>query len=146
LNWFVEIMCAAKGIRPHAGGYARPVTERDDDVRAFLVERHPEQAELALWLRAVVRGAEPDLSERVYRGWDGVGFRHPDAGYVCAIYPKPDGVRLWFEHGAALRDPERLLEGDGRGRFIALIDRAAVPAETLARYVTEAGAPRLLRA
>jgi hypothetical protein len=26
------------------------------------------------------RHDEPDLTERVYRGWDGIGFRHPDAG------------------------------------------------------------------
>jgi hypothetical protein len=114
-----------------------------DEVRAFLDERHPEQAALALWVREIVLRAEPDLTERVYRGWDGIGFRHPDAGYVCAIYPQPDGVRLWFEHGAALPDPESLLQGDGRGRYIPLADTRSVPAETLERYVTQAVAQRL---
>jgi hypothetical protein len=127
---------------PRPPGYARAVS---DDVRAFLDERHPEQAELALWLREILLRAEPDLSERVYRGWDGIGFRHPDAGYVCAIYPQPDGVRLWFEHGAAMPDPESLLQGDGRGRYISVADTHGVPANTLARYVTEAIAQRLFR-
>jgi hypothetical protein len=116
-----------------------------DEVRAFLHERHSEQAALALWVREIVLRAEPDLTEHVYRGWDGIGFRHPDAGYVCAIYPQADGVRLWFEHGAALPDPDALLCGDGRGRYIALSSVDTVPADTLARYVTEAVAQRLFR-
>jgi hypothetical protein len=118
------------------------VPERVNDARSFLAERHPEQAELAVWLRAIVRRAEPDLSERVYVGWDGIGFRHPDAGYVCAMYPEPDGVRLWVEHGLALSDPEALPHGDGRGRYITLAIAYSVSAETLARYVTEAVAER----
>ena len=41
--------------------------------REFLAERHAAVLELALWVRELVLGAEPDLSERVYRGWDGIG-------------------------------------------------------------------------
>ena len=40
----------------------------------FLAERYPEALELALWVREVMLAAEPDLSERVYNGWDGIGF------------------------------------------------------------------------
>ena len=56
---------------------------------------------------------DPDLTERVYLGWDGIGFRHPDGGYVCAIYPRGGEVRLLFEHGARLEDRAGLLEGHG---------------------------------
>src|SRR5215204_6252688 len=75
LNWFVEIMCAAKGIRRACRGYARAVSEQ------------------------------------------------------AAIYPQPDGVRLWLEHGSSLPDPHRLLEGEGRGRYIAVASADSVPAE-----------------
>ena len=92
----------------------------------FLTARHPDAAKIALHLRDVVRDAEPDFEERVYDGWDGVGFRHPDAGFVCAIYPQADHVRLLFEHGRALQDPDGLLEGDGRQtRYVSV--RAADP-------------------
>ncbi len=84
----------------------------DDPVRAFLAERHPALLDLALWTRALVREAEPALAERVQRGWDGVGFHHPDAGYVCGIFPRREEVRLLFEHGARLADP--LLTGTTR--------------------------------
>jgi hypothetical protein len=58
------------------------------DVRDFLRDSHPGLAGLALWVREAVLAGEADLTERVYHGWDGIGFRHPDAGYVCAIYPR----------------------------------------------------------
>jgi hypothetical protein len=102
-----------------------------EDVQAFLVGSHPDLADLVLWVRELVLTSEPDLTERVYRGWDGIGFRHPAAGYVCAIYPREQDqeVRLLFEHGARLDDPERLLDGVGtQTRFI----RVREPGDLLA--------------
>jgi hypothetical protein len=114
--------------------------------RDFLAERHADVLELALWVRAVVVAAEPDLTERVYRGWDGIGFRHPEAGYVCAIFPQPDHVRLLFEHGVRLTDPDGLLEGAGtqtRHVTIRSADEQAVP--RLSELVRDAVAERLFR-
>jgi hypothetical protein len=79
-------------------------------------------ADPALWVREAVLAGEPDLTERVYRGWHGIGFWYPDAGYVRTIYPREQeqAVRLLFEHGVRLDDPEGLLEGAGtQTRFSA---------------------------
>ena len=112
----------------------------------FLTERHPEACERALWVRDAVLAAEPNLSERVYGGWDGIGFRHPEAGYICAIYPRESEVRLLFEHGTRLDDPEELLEGEGtQTRCVtvnAVDDRLA---GTLGHLVRDAVAQRLFR-
>jgi hypothetical protein len=80
------------------------------DVRDFLRDSHPGLADLALWVREAVLAGEADLTERVYHGWDGIGFRHPDAGYVCAIYPREQEqeVRLlfaWTTPRACSREP-----------------------------------------
>jgi hypothetical protein len=118
------------------------------DVHDFLAESHPGLADLALWVREAVLAGEPDLSERVYRGWDGIGFRHPDAGYVCAVYPREREreVRLLFEHGVRLDDPERLLEGAGtQTRFIRVRERDDGLAAGIGRYVRAAVAERLFR-
>jgi hypothetical protein len=116
------------------------------DVHDFLVESHPHLADPALWVRAAVLASEPDLTERVYRGWDGIGFRHPDAGYLCAIYPREQEqeVRLLFEHGARLKDDERLLEGAGsQTRFIRVREGNDPLAAAIGRYVRAAVAQRL---
>ena len=118
-----------------------------DAAKEFLRNRHPEALDLALWLRATVHAAEPNLTERVYLGWDGIGFRHPDAGYLCAIYPQPDGhVRLLFEHGIRLDDRDALLEGDGtQTRYVTIRDPSDELAAAIGRYVEDAVAERLFR-
>jgi hypothetical protein len=90
-----------------------------------------------------VLASDPDLSEKGYPGWRGVGYRHPDAGYVCGIFPQPGGeLRLLFEHGAALADPEGLLQGSGTQTRYLVVDR--VDEKLVARYVQQAIAQRLL--
>jgi hypothetical protein len=69
--------------------------------------------ELTLRLRDVIRSILPEARERVYLGWRGLGFHHPDAGYLCALFPGADQVRIGFERGHLLHDPDGLLEGDG---------------------------------
>ncbi|MHA7264438.1 hypothetical protein ACX80W_14665 [Arthrobacter sp. TMN-37] len=85
-----------------------------DTSAAYLQEHHPDAAELALWVRGVLLEAAPGLEERVYRGWQAIGFVDSLAGYVCGLFPRPEGLLLTFEHGAKLPDPESLLIGVGR--------------------------------
>jgi hypothetical protein len=116
------------------------------DAHEFLRARHPRERELALWVRALVLDAEPELVEHVYPGWDGIGFRHPDAGYVCAIYPRQGEVRLLFEHGTRLDDPEGLLEGEGsQTRHVTLRAADERLREPLTALVHDAVAERLFR-
>ena len=117
-----------------------------NEVTAYLRTEHSAQAELALWTRQAVLTADPDLTERVYRGWRGVGFRHPEGGYVCAIYPRSEWVVLLFEHGASMRDPEAILLGDGsQTRFIRVSERSPELRERIVAYVQLAVAQQLLR-
>ncbi|GMQ84618.1 MAG: hypothetical protein BMS9Abin07_0182 [Acidimicrobiia bacterium] len=73
-------------------------------------------------LRAVVRSGLPLATEKVNSGWHGLGYHHPDAGYVAGIFPKDESVKLGFEHGVELPDPEALLDGDGRQMRYVVID------------------------
>ena len=79
-----------------------------------LLEEHTAAVvDLVMELRNLIRSAMPDAAERVYPGWHGVGFHHPDAGYVCAIFPGEDHVRVGFEHGHLLPDPHGLFDSGG---------------------------------
>ena len=117
----------------------------DDEAAVYLREEHPAAADLAIWTRDAVRAADPDLTERVYRGWRGVGFRHPEAGYVCGVFPKNDRVELLFEHGAELADPDDVLEGTGTQTRVIVVHNEDEPlARTISAYVQQAIAQRLL--
>ena len=54
-------------------GCAMPVHK---DVHDFLMASHPGLADLALWVREAVLAGEPELTERVYLGWDGQVLAH----------------------------------------------------------------------
>ncbi|MDH4119605.1 MAG: hypothetical protein OEX04_12760 [Acidimicrobiia bacterium] len=85
-----------------------------DEFAELVSSYDPEVADTALTLRERIRGRYPMFEERVYQGWRGVGFHHPDAGYVCAIFPRSQIVYLSFERGARLPDPDGRLVGRGR--------------------------------
>ncbi|WP_433613856.1 DUF1801 domain-containing protein [Dactylosporangium sp. CA-139114] len=88
-------------------------------------------------LREVILSARPELTERVYRGWHGLGFHHPSRGYVAAVFPRADSVTVGFEHGADLPDPHGLLEGTGkRVRYLSFKpDDSAPTHEHLIEYL-----------
>jgi hypothetical protein len=116
------------------------------EVLSYLEEQHPALFELAAWVRKAVLAADPDLGERVYRGWRGIGFHHPEAGYVCAIYPRTGWIVLLFEHGASLHDPEGALLGEGKQTRFLRIEGPTPETRTLVTsYVQQAIAERLLR-
>lgn len=90
-------------------------------------------------LMALLHDLSPESSTRVYPGWRGVGFHHPDGGYFCGVFPQPSLVRLVFEHGAALPDPLGELQGSGsQTRYLELMPDVPLPEELIARFVGRA--------
>ncbi|HEX2207020.1 MAG TPA: DUF1801 domain-containing protein [Longimicrobium sp.] len=99
-----------------------------DDVRALAEE-----------LRWMVREMVPGVEERANAGWKGLGYHDAQSGYFCGIFPRPPAVRLLFEHGAALPDPDRLLMGDTKQvRWIELRPGEPIPREGIRRLVDAA--------
>lgn len=97
-----------------------------------LIDDHTQEVgKLVLALRDLIRSLMPDATEKIYLGWHGIGFHHPTAGYVCALFPAADHVRVGFEHGYLLPDPHGVFDsGGGQVRYVtvdvltpALLDR-----------------------
>jgi len=92
---------------------------------------------LASKLALTLLNLRPDLEAKARLGWGSVNYRHPVAGFVCAVFPMEDHVSLVFEHGRLLSSP--LLEGEGRQvRFIRLEPGAAIPEDDIAILLAEA--------
>jgi len=107
---------------------------------AAVLEGHSEAVvDIADWLRQTVRAVDPELRERVYVGWHGFGFHHPDAGYVCAVFPRDDDVLLAFERGVDLADPDgRLQIGGKQVRHLVFAGLDAQPRSVIAAFVSAA--------
>jgi hypothetical protein len=91
----------------------------------ILTGHTPEVREICERLRSLVRNAVPEASEAAYPTWHGIGYRHPQSGYFCAIFPHHNQVKLGFEYGILLPDPEGLLSGKGKQVRYVLISQLA---------------------
>ena len=80
----------------------------------ILAVHAPEIRFLAERLRSLILGTVPEAVETAYPGWHAIGYRHPENGYFAAIFPETERVRLAFEWGVLLPDPNSLLKGAGK--------------------------------
>ncbi|KFC71828.1 hypothetical protein FF80_00446 [Devosia sp. LC5] len=96
-------------------------------------------AALARRLVALV-AAHPGLSGEVKTGWKSINFRHAKAGHVCALFPHPDRVSLYFEQGRLLDNDHGLFQGEGlkKGRFIRMLPGAEIPIDIIGILIAEA--------
>ena len=111
---------------------------------ALLEDFPPPMQAIALRLRNVVNEAIPDAVERVRPGWRLIGYDLPVGRkrvYFAFVAPEDIHVHLGFEHGWAMRDPHRLLEGAGitkRVRWLKFFDVDEVDPERCIELVREA--------
>jgi hypothetical protein len=101
-----------------------------DDVRA-----------LAQALRELMRTLVPGAEEWANPGWKSISYHDAQSGYFAGIFPRPPAVRLLFEHGATLPDPDGLLTrhtGSRQVGWIDLLPGEPIPREGIARLVEAA--------
>lgn len=80
-----------------------------------ILEGHtPQIRALAERLRRIILETVPDAVEAAYPVWRGIGYRHSESGYFCGIFPQKNSVKLGFEYGVLLPDPDGLLRGSGK--------------------------------
>ncbi len=106
----------------------------------------PEVQAIAARARALLRRELPDVEESGYPGWRLIGYRQEGA-YLGFVAPLKDHVRLGFERGVHLEDPEGLLEGEGTQVRYVRLSSQELPEEGLVRLWRQAVAlSRLPRA
>jgi len=108
-----------------------------DDLQLLVRGLDPGIIEMTTRVCATLARLRPDLESTVRVGWGSMNYRHPRAGFLCAVFPMKDHVSLVFEHGRQLSS--HLLQGDGKQvRFIRFDPGAAVPEDELAILLAEA--------
>jgi hypothetical protein len=100
-------------------------------VRRMIATHAPAHARLIAAARKRVRDRLPTAFELAYeyKSWIVFSFSPTAHGHqgVLAVRADEDGVKLYFQVGKGLPDPERLLRGSGtKVRYIALEGTAAL--------------------
>ena len=105
----------------------------------ILTGHTPEVRELCQALRSLIRVEVPGAIEVAYPSWHGIGYHHPACGYFCAIFPFNNYLKLGFEFGVLLPDPEGLLTGDGKQpRYVIIRQPADIRTEAIVKLIQAA--------
>jgi hypothetical protein len=93
-------------------------------------------------MRRSLRKRLPTAHEIVYeyRNWFVISFSPNEHGYegVLVIHASADGVKLYFNHGKELPDPEKLLQGSGQTRSINVEGASTLARPEVVRLIDEA--------
>jgi hypothetical protein len=103
---------------PDPGGSRRAV--ETIPVEAFLEACAPPMREIADRLRAIVKRATPEASERVRTGWRLLAYDLPikrHGAFFAWVFPEVKHVHLGFPKGVLMDDPRGVLQGEGTTKY-----------------------------
>ena len=111
-------------------------------VRAGIAKFAPAHRRLIGTMRRWLRKRLPTAHEVVYEYKDCfvISYSPNERGYegVLAIRGSADGVKLYFNQGKGLPDPEKLLRGSANARWIHLEGASTIAHLAVARLIDEA--------
>lgn len=111
-------------------------------VEQFLRKYPAETRSIVEKLRTLICSTIPVHSEAVYPGWGLIGYRvisDRRSKYFAFIAPGAEGVKLGFEYGVLLPDPEKLLQGNGKQvRYIVVTQKKALKKRLIGPLIWEA--------
>jgi hypothetical protein len=114
------------------------------ELRGLIAKFAPAHQQLIGATRRWLRKRLPTAHEVVYEynGFFVISYSPSERGYegVFAIRGSADGVRLYFNQGKGLPDPEKLLQGSANARWIHLEGPSTRALPAVVRLVDEATA------
>lgn len=126
-------------------GRAQSAAERrsaEAQLRALVAKFAPAQVRLVGVMRRSLRKRLPTAHEVVYeyRAWFVISYSPSGHGYegVLAIRGDADGMKLYFNRGKELADPEKPLKGSAQVRFIDVEGASTLARPAVASLIEEA--------
>jgi hypothetical protein len=114
----------------------------DPQLLGFLTAYDRPIADLALALREIILEEAPDATESIYQVYTVAiwfGFSGKMKDMFCYIATNAKHVNLGFPRGAALADPNRVLEGEGKAmRHIKFKSQRDLERPFVRRYIQAA--------
>ena len=112
------------------------------ELRGLIAKFASAHQRLIVAVRRSLRKRLPTAHEVVYeyRDWFVISYSPSDRGYegVLAVRGSADGVKLYFNRGKGLPDPEKLLRGSANARWIHLEGASTIARPAVARLMDEA--------
>ena len=133
--------------RVEADGSAETAAERrsaEAQLNSLIETFAPAHLRLITAMRRLLRKRLPTAHEVVYeyakQGAVVISYSPNEHGYegVLAIRADSDGVKLYFNQGKGLQDPEKLLQGSANARWIHMESASTLARPAVALLIDEA--------
>lgn len=112
------------------------------ELRTLITRFAPGSARLIAALRRSLRKRLPTAHELVYeyRDWFVISYSPSEHGYqgVLAVRASADGVRLYFNCGKKLHDPDKLLSGTSQTRWLSIEKTSTLARPSVTALIDEA--------
>jgi hypothetical protein len=103
--------------------FVEPNMESNTKIDAFLSQYNDEVFKNALMLREVVIENLPDIIEQIDVPAKLIGYCYGQkyVDLICVLIPSKKGLKLGFDRGVELPDPDKLLHGIGKiSRYVVI--------------------------
>lgn len=123
----------------------QPAAERraaETQLANLITKLVPAHKRLIGTLRRKLRSCIPTAHEVVYEYRDCIVISYSPSGHgyegVLALRASDDAVKLYFQQGKGLPDPEKLLQGSANARWMAIESASTLSAAPVIRLLAEA--------
>lgn len=120
-------------------------TKDNSEIISEILKPHTKKIlEIVNSLRTKIKKLFPEFEERGYPVWKAIGFRDKNSGYLCGIFPFEENVRLIFEWGILLNDPDQILLGDTKQiRFLEYSSNKEIDTNVIRNFLDQSlGLPK----
>ena len=111
------------------------------EIEIFLSQYDAEVYKNALVLREIIFANLPNIIEQIDEPANMIAYCYSQkyAGLICVIIPSKKGLKLGFNRGTSLPDPDNLLEGKGKiSRYVQIKSSEQINSPVLKQLLTNA--------
>lgn len=97
--------------------------KEDELIKIFLGNYDKQIVSLAMKLREIIASYLPEINEQVDLPARMIAYTYGKkySDMICTIIPSKKGIKLGFNRGVDLPDPEKMLEGTGKiSRYVRI--------------------------
>lgn len=111
------------------------------DINNFLYSYSTDIQRIALNVRELLLLSLPDINEQIDSAAKMIAYSYGNSyrDLICVIIPSKKGLKVGFNRGVNLPDPDKLLEGNGKiSRYVSISSESIIKSEAFRQLLHDA--------
>ncbi|MDD4208897.1 MAG: DUF1801 domain-containing protein [Bacteroidales bacterium] len=111
------------------------------DINNFLYSYSTDIQRMALNVRELLLLSLPDINEQIDSTAKMIAYSYGNSyrDLICVIIPSKKGLKVGFNRGVNIPDPDKLLEGNGKiSRYVSISSESVIKSEAFRQLLHDA--------